>query len=123
MCDCENNGMNAVEDFTVVGVKNEKSTKVNNQVEAFSGTSTPLGSDVKALGLKACVGASFENGKVCFQIPIYGKFCVTVPIPIPGDADLKACAETCGSFIPTGLKVSIYLNGSVVWSGTVWGSC
>lgn len=123
MCDCENNEMHAVEDFTVTGVKGVSNSGAGVNVEAVAGTGTPLGSDVQALGLKACVSASYENGKVCFSIPIYGKFCVPVPVKIPVGAELKACAETCGSFIPKGLKVSLFMNGTRIWSGVVWGSC
>lgn len=80
---------------------------------------------VLALKLSVCVGASYDpsTNKICFSVPIYGDICVTSPIPIPVGGQLKACAETCGSFIPTGLKVTIYLNGSAIFSGTVIGSC
>lgn len=82
-------------------------------------------SDLKALRLSACVGASYisDSNKICFKIPLYGDFCVTSPVPIPIDAEIKACAETCGQFIPTGLKATIYLNGNSIWSGNLAGSC
>jgi hypothetical protein len=81
--------------------------------------------DVLALKLSVCVGASYDpaTNKICFNIPIYGDICVTSPVSIPVGGALKACAETCGSFIPTGLKVTIYLNGEPIFSGTVIGSC
>lgn len=105
-----------VPDFTVTG---------------FDGASTRLASahsqlkDVKALKLSVCVGASYNpsTNQICFNIPIYGDICITSPVAIPVGGELKACAETCGSFIPTGLKVTVYLNGTAIFSGTVVGSC
>jgi hypothetical protein len=80
---------------------------------------------VQALKLSACVGASYDSNtnSICFQIPIYGNFCIPSPVHIPVGADLKACAETCGSFIPTGLKVTLSLNGNPIVTKVVWGSC
>jgi hypothetical protein len=115
-CKCEEHEVH-VSDFTSVGVDVEKNQQVGGQ--------QIVGNDVLALGLKACVSASYDasTNKICFSIPIYGNFCVTSPVTIPIGAEIKACAETCGRFIPTGLKVSIYLNGNSIWSGVVWGSC
>ena len=81
--------------------------------------------DMKALALQACVGATYNptSNQICFSIPIYGDLCVTSPVSIPVGGALKACAQTCGAIIPTGLKVTIYLNNSPVYSGTVVGSC
>lgn len=81
--------------------------------------------DLRALKLKVCVGANYnpQTNKICFSVPIYGNLCVTSPFPIPIGGDLKACAETCGAIIPTGLKVTVYLNNNPIFSGTVVGKC
>lgn len=80
--------------------------------------------ELRALKLSVCVGASYDpaTNKICFSVPIYGDVCVTSPIHIPLGGDLKACAETCGHFLPTGLKVTIYLNGTPIFN-TVVGHC
>lgn len=101
-----------VPDFTVTGVGRGAAAR-HPQLEG-----------VHALGMSFCVAASTEPGnQICFTVPVFGKFCVTSPVSIPPGAQLKACGETCGSFIPTGVKISIYLNGTVIWSGVVYGSC
>ncbi len=81
----------------------------------------------EALRLSVCVGGSYNQStnQICFTIPIYGNLCFTSPIHIPVSAQIKVCAETCGSFIPTGLKATVYLNGSSTpsFSVTVFGIC
>jgi hypothetical protein len=81
--------------------------------------------NLRALKLNVCVGASYNpsTNQICFSIPIYGNACITSPISIPVGGELKACASTCGSFIPTGVQATIYLNGNSIWSGTIFGSC
>jgi hypothetical protein len=105
-----------VPDFTATGFANN-----SNRMAAAHATLK----DLQAMRLSVCVGASYNpsTNQICFSIPIYGDFCVTSPVQIPVGGSLKACAETCGSFIPTGVKVTIYLNGSAVYSGTLVGSC
>jgi hypothetical protein len=110
------NSQPLVADFTVTG---------------FDGAPSPMAAahaqlkDVQALRMSVCVGASYNASanQICFSVPIYGHLCITSPIHVPVGGALKACAETCGSFIPTGLKATVYLNGSAIWSGTVVGSC
>ena len=122
-CTCQENalinaaaGQEHVPDFSVHGFAEKNELANGGNVAALAG--------VHALNLAACVSASYQNGKVCFNVPIYGPFCVSVPVQIPVSAALKACVQTCGgSFIPTGLKVSIYMNSTVIWSGVVWGHC
>lgn len=100
-------------------------------VAGFDSTSNRLAAahaqlkDVRALKLSVCVGASYNPGtnQICFSVPIYGDLCITSPVQIPVGGDLKACAETCGSIIPTGLKATVYLNGTAIWSGTLVGFC
>lgn len=81
--------------------------------------------DLRALNLQACVGAGYDpaTNKICFTVPFYGRFCVDSPIHIPIGGDVQACVETCGSFIPTGLKATIYLNGDPILSVTLFGFC
>jgi len=106
-----------VPDFSVAGFGGSAS---NPLAEAHA----RLG-DLRALQLSACVGASYDaaTNQICFTIPHYGRVCVTSPVAIPISADLKACVQTCGSLIPTGVKATIYLDGIPVFSRTVIGFC
>jgi len=79
-------------------------------------------SDVHAAKISACVSATYDNGKVCFTIPIIGKKCVSVPVHIPVGASLKICLSTCGSIIPTGAKCTLYVNNVAVYTFVV-GRC
>ena len=111
-CSCQG-GVSAqhVPDFTVSGVHGAHAAN-------------PQLAGVQALGLSFCVAASTEaNNQICFTVPVYGKFCITSPVSIPPGAELRACGETCGSFIPTGLKATIYLNGNAIFTTVIWGSC
>ena len=119
MCTKENNPVDytPVPDFTKVGVESESallSTKAQKTHES-----------VLALGLSVCVGASYNpsTNKICFTIPIYGDYCITSPIQIPVGGQLKACAKTCGSFIPTGLKATLYLDDKEITTVVLFGSC
>jgi hypothetical protein len=124
MCaDAKNSSTNApVPNFETVGFSVGGGAAANALTQAHAA----LG-DVRALSLSACVGASYDSGtnKICFTIPLYGQLCVTSPISIPASASISACVQTCGSFIPHGVQVSIYLNGSStpIYSGTVIGFC
>jgi hypothetical protein len=42
-----------------------------------------------------------------------------VALKIPTNAKLKACFQTCGKFIPTGAKVTIYVNGKAIFPKTI----
>ncbi|GMV31568.1 MAG: hypothetical protein AMXMBFR59_36930 [Rhodanobacteraceae bacterium] len=114
-CQCQSNETH-VPDFSVAG---------------FAGAQDQLAaahaqlSDVKALQLSVCVGASYNasTNKICFSIPIYGDACITSPVSVPVGGELKACAQTCGNVIPTGVRVTVYLNGAAIFSGTVFGRC
>lgn len=80
---------------------------------------------LKALQLQACVEASYDSAsnQICFTAPIYGHHCVTSPIQIPFGGDLKACIQTCGSLLPTGVKATIYLNNNPIFTVTIFGFC
>jgi hypothetical protein len=105
-----------VPDFTVTGFSHDG----NRLTDAHAKLK-----DLKAMKLSVCVGASYNpsTNQICFSIPIYGDFCVNSPVHIPVGGELKVCAETCGSFIPTGVKATVYLNGAVVFTTTIVGSC
>jgi hypothetical protein len=81
--------------------------------------------DLKAMNLQVCVGASYDpaTNKICFTVPVYGQFCIDSPVHIPGGGDIQACVQTCGSLIPTGLKATVYLNGSPIITVTLFGFC
>jgi hypothetical protein len=112
-----------VPDYELLGFEENLNQFVVNPEQIAEVNSTLQ--DVKALNLKVCVGAKYDKSKktVCFNVPIYGNLCVKVGISIPINAQIKVCAETCGRFIPTGLKATIYVNNNKIWSGKVVGSC
>lgn len=118
MCDCNNKDTNTlvsgstVPDFTVTGF-------VPQQLQ--QGSLQNVSADVLALDLKVCVKASIQNGQICFDLPYFGRQCVSIPagIPIPDLGSLKACAATCGSFVPTGAKVTIYYNDMALFSYSI----
>lgn len=116
MCECDKNTTSAVPDFTATGFEDQQ-TQLTTELAQLEG--------VQALQLKVCVGASYNSStnKICFKVPIYGDVCITSPVAIPVSAALKACAETCGSIIPKGLKATVFLNGNAIYSGTVIGKC
>lgn len=123
MCaDAQNSSSNTpVPDFETAGFGGGGDPTANFVTQAHAA----LG-DVKALSLSGCVGASYDptTNQICFSIPIYGQRCVTSPVPIPPGATVKACFQTCGVFVPTGFRVSIYLNGnSTPIYSTVFGNC
>ncbi|WP_271782266.1 hypothetical protein [Aquimarina algiphila] len=67
-----------------------------------------------------CITGDINGNKVCVDIPILGNQCFTLPHSIPIGATAQAC--TCGSFIPTGAKVTVKAAGVTLWSKTI-GSC
>jgi hypothetical protein len=79
---------------------------------------------VHALAISACVSGSYNPGthQICIDFPVLGRICFTTPIPLP-PGELKVCGSTCGMFIPTGLKATVYVNNTVAWSGVIWGHC
>ena len=81
-------------------------------------------SNLQALSVSGCVGASYNASKnqLCFSIPIYGNACVTSPIKIPVGGKVQACFSTCGTIIPTGVKVTLRLNNKVILTKT-FGFC
>lgn len=139
-CQCEKD---VIPDYTKVGFENQPAnanlasentnlttentnltTENNITVEGLKSQLDSAG--VQALNLQACVSASYDptTNKICFSFPIIGQICFPSPISIPIGATLKVCGDLCTSWgIPTGLKITLYLNNNPVWSGVVWGSC
>lgn len=113
-CSCqENNTVEHVPNYAQTGFGNVPQ-QGNVQLEG-----------VEALRMSVCVSATYNAGnrQLCFTIPIYGNYCITIPVSIPISGQLKVCAETCGSFIPTGLKATVYANGAAIYTVVVWGKC
>jgi hypothetical protein len=105
-----------VSDFTTFGFEGEITSLSAEALEQLEG--------VEALAIKGCVTASYDSktNKICFKIPVLGSYCFTSPIKIPVGAKLKACFETCGKIIPTGAKVTVYLNDKVLFTKVI-GKC
>ena len=113
-CNCNNNKTtNAVPNFVESGFS--KKAGNNTQPQRLV-----LPENILALELSVCVSASYdaETNKICFDIPIVGKECITSPVHIPVGAEIKACVTTCDHIVPTGVRATVYLNGSSIWSGT-----
>jgi len=106
-------GVDEVPDFTAAGFT--ASSEVTASAATFNAALATL-QGVEALAISGCVTASLSGGKICFTIPIFGKYCIPSPIPLPGSAILKACFSTCGSFIPTGAKVTIYYQNKPIYT-------
>lgn len=124
-CQCD---PQVVPDYTKVGFNGESSNALQSSVKTtntIESVQNQLSStNVQALSLSACVGASYRNGDVCFDFPVFGNVCVNVPIGIPANANLRVCGDVCTTWgIPTGLKITLYVNDQALWSGTVVGSC
>ena len=116
-CKCQQttaSGTSHVPDFSVQGFGDQQVATKALDLEG-----------VLALNISACVSASYDPGtnKICFKFPVIGSLGITSPIQIPGGAELKVCGQTCGSFLPKGLKITLYVNGSSLWSGCIWGNC
>ena len=112
-------GVDEVPDFTAAGFTD--SSEVTANAETFNAALATL-QDVEALAISGCVTASVSGNQICFTIPIFGRFCFPSPVRIPIGGQLKACFSTCGRIIPTGAKVTIYLNGRAIFTRVV-GRC
>lgn len=109
---------NQVPDFTVTGFAAQGGGASEFQA---------LLPNALALAIKFCVKGSYnqQTHQLCVDIPVIGTKCITIPLSIPISASIKVCGETCGSFIPHGVKVSVYIdsNPNPIWSGVIWGTC
>jgi hypothetical protein len=107
---------NQIADFTVTGF-------TGGEVQELQAVLP----NVLALNIKFCVKASYnqQTQQLCIDVPVFGTKCIHIPLHIPVSASLKACGETCGSIIPRGIRISLYVdnNPTPIWSGVIWGSC
>lgn len=69
-----------------------------------------------------CIDVVVAGGKICLKIPIFGNVCLPIPTPFPDGTAASACLSICGSFIPTGVKVTVSIAGHVVLT-KVFGKC
>jgi hypothetical protein len=66
-----------------------------------------------------CVTVTVENGRICVDLPLVGQYCLPVPSWIPSGAELQACVSICTTWgIPTGVKLTVSFNGSVIFTKT-----
>lgn len=121
-CNCNQNNVQSssnnaehLPNFAVAGFDGDHTANFDAVAATFAG--------VDAAQIKACVNATYDPAthQLCFTIPVLGKYCINVPIPIPVGATLKVCAQTCG-IIPRGAKVTVYLNNTAIYSTTI-GKC
>jgi hypothetical protein len=117
MCECDKqpNNLSAAEvpDFSEAGFT--ASSEVSANAETFNAALATL-QDVEALAISGCVTASVSGNQICFR------FCFPSPVRLPVNPQLKACFSTCGRIIPTGAKVTIYLNGRAIFTRVI-GRC
>jgi hypothetical protein len=117
-------GVDEVPDFTDAGFTASSEVTANEvaaNAETFNAALATL-QDVEALAISGCVTASVSGNRICFSIPILGRFCFPSPVPIPARAQVKACFQSCGRIIPSGVKVTIYLNGRAIFTRVI-GRC
>jgi len=71
-----------------------------------------------------CIAVTISNNQVCLTLPLgLGKHCLHLPVHIPNGTAAQACLTICTHFgIPTGVKVSVVVAGSTVFSQT-FGAC
>lgn len=64
-----------------------------------------------------CVSVKVEDGKICVDLPLVGKYCLPVPSWIPSGAELKACVSLCTTWgLPTGVKLTVSFNDNVIFT-------
>lgn len=123
MCECEKklNQLSSAEvpDFTTVGFTTGSEVVAN--AETLNAALATL-QDVEALAIKGCVTGSVSGQQICFTLPILGRFCFTSPVPIPARAQVKVCFQSCGAILPTGAKVTVYVNGRAIFTKVI-GRC
>lgn len=66
--------------------------------------------------LAQCISVSVANHKICLNLPLgIGKVCLPIPINVGNGTAAKACLSICTRFgIPTGVKVTISVGGTVI---------
>jgi hypothetical protein len=123
MCDCGNKTQQLaaaeVPDFTSAEFSPSSQTSV--QVNTLNTALSTL-QDVEALSFSGCVTGKPSGKDICFTVPILGRYCIPSPAPIPANARVVVCFQSCGSSIPTGFRLTIYINAKAV-STIVIGRC
>ncbi|WP_420572696.1 hypothetical protein [Kordia sp.] len=102
-------------------------TKTHGEVSHAKAQAFEFHPSTQAAKISVCVGAKYENGRICVNFPIVGDICFNVPLSIPVDASVKVCMESCGFRIGVppfkGIKATVYFQGSAIWTGVIWGNC
>jgi hypothetical protein len=91
-----------------------------NQSRPVIRLSRSIKNSYESINPSACVTGSVSGNQACVNIPVFGDECFTLPFTAPVGATISAC--TCGSFIPTGAKITVAAAGVTLWSKTI-GSC
>ncbi len=104
------------------------STAVGFGVQAVEPMGIELGlvdlADHESVSISGCLTASYnpQSNQICVKLPIVGNQCVTSPVKFPGPVQVQACYATCGSIIPSGVRVTFRVNGTVILT-KVFGKC
>ena len=71
-----------------------------------------------------CISVTVQGGQVCLSLPLgLGNVCLPIPIPLPDGTGAQACLSICTPYwVPTGVKVTVSVNGNVVVQQT-FGAC
>lgn len=72
-----------------------------------------------------CISLTVANRQLCFKLPapISKSWCITVPSWIPDGTAAQACLSVCYKIgLPTGVKVTVTVAGSVIYQQT-FGFC
>lgn len=96
-----------------------------NAPAKLSASEMTLGASTPHLTLTAeCISVTVQGGQVCLSLPLgLGNICLPIPIPVPDGTGAQACLSICTPyFVPTGVRVSVSVNGNVVAQGT-YGAC
>jgi hypothetical protein len=80
--------------------------------------------DHESVSISGCLTANYnpQSNQICVKLPIVGNQCVPSPVKFPGPVQVQACYTTCGKFIPTGVRVTFRVNGTVILT-KVFGLC
>ena len=87
------------------------------QLDEMKITSEDALPSVTSLMLTAdCISVKVEDGEICLELPFgFGNVCLPLPIDPPNGTVGEACLKICTTFgIPTGIKVTVTIGGSVV---------
>lgn len=107
-----------IPNFTVVGfgVQAEEPRGIVSQLVDLA--------DHESVFIQGCLTASYspDLNQICVKLPVVGTQCVASPVKLPIGVQIQACYQTCGSIIPTGVRVTFRVNGNVILT-KVFGRC